>query len=131
MPRLSVRVSCVFQAVRNSHSGLRTSLQLHSVQRNNLLSFIDGKRSFPNFISVHIATQGLEQDRQLLLSNDMDHEDSSMIKEIRKHLYFQFLPAPPLYWRAPGTRQSPLHFFISPVHNYTELGLGCLAGRVL
>lgn len=131
MPTLFIRVSSVFQAVRNSYSGLKTSPRLHSVQRNNLLSFIDGKQTFPNFTFVHTATQGVKWDRQLLLGNYTDHKDSSMMKEIRKHLYFQFLPAPPLYWRPPGTRQSPLCSFICPVYNYTELGHSYLAGRVL
>lgn len=58
-------------------------------------------------------------------------EDSSMMKEIGKHLYFQFLPAPPLYRRPPGTRQSPLCSFICPEYNYIELGHSYLAGRVL
>lgn len=53
------------------------------------------------------------------------------MKEIGKHLYFQFLPASPLYQRAPGTTQNPLNAFIRPVHNCTELGHSYLAGSVL
>lgn len=59
----------------------KASSRLHSVQKDNSLSFIHGKLSFPNFTFVHTVTQGVEGDRQLLQSNYTDHEDASIMKE--------------------------------------------------
>lgn len=44
----------------------KASPRLHSVQRENSLSFIHGKLSFSNFTFIHTVTQGVEGDRQLL-----------------------------------------------------------------
>lgn len=60
----------------------KASPRLHSVQRDNSLSFIHGKLSFSNFTFVHAVTQGVEGDRQPLQSNYTDHADASIVKEI-------------------------------------------------
>lgn len=60
----------------------KASPSLHSVQRDNSLSFIHDKPRFPNFTFIHTVTQGVEGDRQLLQSNYTDHEDASIKKKI-------------------------------------------------
>lgn len=59
----------------------KASPRLHSVQRDNSLSFIHCILSFPNFTFIHTVTQGVEENKQLLHSNYTDHEGASIMKE--------------------------------------------------